>query len=176
MTPTAEKTKYGKIVWRVNYTVANRRVRKSFRSRESARAWIEENSDIATTEGRIFWQAWRGITAAERHELMDSLVIVRELRETEPNATLVEAAKKYRDQRIAVKKSIPFEKAIQGFLNSKCNQSRKGKLSDGWLYVLETCLEKNFRELPDNHKTLVEYSTDELEIYLDDLEVSELQS
>ncbi len=51
MTPIREKTKSGKIIWRVKYRVEKRRVRKTFRTREEARDWIDENADIAETEG-----------------------------------------------------------------------------------------------------------------------------
>jgi hypothetical protein len=56
MKPTPERTKSGKIVWRVKFLVAKRRVRKTFLTRERAREWIAENADIAKLkDGRSGW-------------------------------------------------------------------------------------------------------------------------
>jgi hypothetical protein len=121
---------------------------------------------IAVDEGRIFWEAWHGISNAERHELMDALVLVREGRIDHPQATLVIAVKEYLGRLNAVKTSVPLHEAVEGFLASKGEQKRKGSVSEKWRYVLDTCLRRIVRELPN--KTLVEFSTEEIECYLDD--------
>ena len=166
MKPTAEKTKGGKIVWRVNYTVAKRRVRQSFRTREEARDWIIENSDIATTEGQIFWMAWRSMTGKERHEVMDALALMRNHRATHPKSNIVEAVKAHIARENAIRSSILLSDAVTGFMASKAGQKRKGSIGEGWRYVLEKCLGLVVRELPN--KTLVEYTTEEIEDFLDD--------
>ena len=66
----------GRTIWRVNYRVARRRIRKTFHSKEEADAWIACNRTIAVDEGRIFWEAWHGISNDERHELMDALALL----------------------------------------------------------------------------------------------------
>src|SRR5260221_2824286 len=68
----------GRTIWRVQYFVAKRRIRKTFHSKEEADAWIACNRSIAVDEGRIFWEAWHGISNAERHELMDALILMRD--------------------------------------------------------------------------------------------------
>jgi integrase len=166
MTPIRERTKSGKIIWRVKYRVEKRRVRKTFRTREEARDWIDENADIAETEGRTFWMAWRALTSTERHELMDALVIMRQTRLIDPKANLVDAANADHDRRTAKKKSILLKDAYPLFLKSTQNRKRKGSVSAGWHKVLETCLGTVVRDLPN--KTLVEFIEEELEIYLED--------
>lgn len=171
MTPYSERTKAGKLVWRIAYYVAGRRVRKSFRSLESAERWMRKHRNTADLEGRRFANQWLRITNKEKHEVVDSLKLIRKLRETDPKASLIDAATAYCARRAAILKSINLRDAIDGFLASKGKTSRKGKLSEGWLKVLETCLNKAYREIADNHKTLAEFSTEELEIFLDDLDV-----
>jgi integrase len=166
MTPILEKTKNGKIAWRVSYTVAKRRVRRTFRTREEAREWIDENSDIATTEGRIFWQAWRGITPIERHELMDSLVLMRSHRISHPKSNMVNAVKILIAKEEAIQTSLLLSDAVERYLATKLNNKRKGSVSQGWYDVLNPCLRLVARDLPK--KTLAEFSTDEIEEYLDD--------
>jgi len=156
----------GRTIWRVQYSVARRRIRKTFHSKEEADAWIACNRGIAVDEGRIFWEAWHGISNAERHELMDALALMRAGRIDHPQATLVIAVKEYLGRLNAVKTSVTLDEAVESFLASKGKQSRKGALSEGWLYVLESCLRRVARELPN--KTLVEFSTEEIESYLDD--------
>jgi hypothetical protein len=131
MTAMAEKTKKGKIVWRVKYLVAKRRVRLTFRTRDEARRWIEEHGDIATTEGQIFWMAWRAITSKERHELMDSLVLMRIHRATHPKSNMVEAVKDHIARENAIRSSIPMQEAVDRYLASKLNNKRKGSVSNG---------------------------------------------
>lgn len=73
MKAVPEKDRAGRIVWRVKFSVPQRRVRKTFQTQELANAWIDDNRAIAVDEGRIFGEAWNGITAPERHEVLDVL-------------------------------------------------------------------------------------------------------
>ncbi len=166
MTPIRERTKSGETIWRVKYRVEKRRVRKTFRTREEARDWIDENANIAEDEGRTFWLLWRALTSRERHEMMDAIAIVRETRLIDPMANLVDAAKADQERRTAKKKSILLQVAYPLFLKSTQNRKRKGSVSAGWHKVLETCLGTVVRDLPS--KTMVEYTEEELEIYLED--------
>jgi len=79
-----EKDSRGRLIWRVSYDVASRRIRKTFHSKEKANEWIAYNVEIAIEEGRIFWEAWHGISSIERHELMDALALMREGRMDHP--------------------------------------------------------------------------------------------
>jgi integrase len=166
MKPCAEKTPSGKTVWRINYRVDKRRVRKTFHSRDEARDWIADNYGIAESEGRLFWQAWRNITPAERHELMDSLVLMREHRKTHAKSSIVVAVKTHISREESIKTSLLLRDAVDRYLASKLNSKRKGSVSGGWYEVLELCLKRVVRELPA--KSLVEFSTEEIEEYLDD--------
>ena len=52
MTVGREKDSRGRPIWRVRYSVARRRIRKTFHSKEEADAWIACNTEIAVEEAR----------------------------------------------------------------------------------------------------------------------------
>ncbi|MCE0498685.1 MAG: hypothetical protein LV481_12135, partial [Methylacidiphilales bacterium] len=168
MKATPEMDHAGRTIWRVKYKVAQRRVRKTFASLEAANTWIADNRTIAVDEGRIFWEAWNGIVPTERHDVLDALSLMRAFRAKHPEnkLTLVESARKQIAQAEAVEKSLTFHAAVDRYLETKVNRKRKGSVSARWLNVLEPCLRRVVRELPD--KTLVEFSMEEIEEYLDD--------
>ena len=68
MTPYAEKTKSGDVVWRVAYYVEGRRVRQTFDSKTQAEDWARINRGIGIREGRKFQQLWLSITPKEQHD------------------------------------------------------------------------------------------------------------
>ena len=168
MKAVPEKDDAGRTIWRVKFSVAQRRVRKTFHSEDDANTWIANNRTIAVDEGRIFWEAWNAIDPRERHEVMDALRLMREFRVKHPASklTLVESARKQIAKAEAIEKSLTFQAAVDRFLETKVNRKRKGSVSEGWLKVLDPCLRRVARELPN--KTLVEFPTEEIEEYLDD--------
>jgi len=168
MKASPEKDHAGRPIWRVLHKVAGRRVRQTFHTLEDANAWIVSNRTIAVDEGRIFWEAWYGIDSIERHEVLDALTLMRahRIKQPESKLTLVESARKQIALVEAIEESLTFKTAVDRFLESKIKNKRKGSVSAGWYKVLETCLNRVGRELAD--KTLVEFSTEEIEEYLDD--------
>ncbi len=94
MTPYAEKTKSGDVVWRVAYYVEGRRVRQTFDSKTQAEDWARINRGIGIREGRKFQQLWLSITPKEQHETLDALSLMRKHRKKLPKSslTLVQAA------------------------------------------------------------------------------------
>jgi hypothetical protein len=129
-----EKDSRGRPIWRVKYSVARRRVRKTFHSLEDANEWIVNNRTIAIDEGRIFWETWNGIEPKERHEILDALSLLREFRAKHPtsNMTMVNSVRNEITKVEAIETSITLHAAIDLFLESKLNNKRKGSVSPDW--------------------------------------------
>ena len=168
MTPYQEKTISGDMVWRVAYYVNGRRVRRTFESKTHAEDWARIHRGIGDREGRKFLQLWLSITPKEQHETLDTLSLMRAHRKKLPQSslTLVQAAAAQITVAEEVQASLLLAEAVDNYIKTKKNNKRKGSVSQGWYVVLDKCLHRAARELPD--KTLPEFTSEEIEEWLDD--------
>ncbi|HEX4139887.1 MAG TPA: hypothetical protein VHY09_06030, partial [Candidatus Methylacidiphilales bacterium] len=168
MKPYQERRKDGEVVWRVAYWVNGRRVRRTFKTQKMAVDWATTHRGIGFREGRKFLGLLLTMTPKEQHEVLDALSEMRAHRRKLPESslTLVQAVKAQIVLAEAIESSLLLSEAVDRYLETKKGNKRKGSVSEGWYNVLVPCLHHAARELPS--KTLAEFSTEDIEEWLDD--------
>jgi len=168
MKPCSEKNKAGKKIWRVSYHIQGRRFRRTFRTHKDAALWAQVNRGVGYREGKEFQRMWLTISDEERRELLDALKLMRTLREKHQDSTLslIMAASTQIALNERIESSLRLQDGAVLYLDDQTKRMPKGSVSQDGLNVLKPCLLRMARELPD--KTVTEFSSDEIEEYLDD--------
>jgi len=111
---------------------------------------------------------WLTISDEERRELLDALKLMRTLREKHQDSTLslIMAASTQIALNERIESSLRLQDGAVLYLDDQTKRMPKGSVSQDGLNVLKPCLLRMARELPD--KTVTEFSSDEIEEYLDD--------